>query len=273
MAREGWQGWDEYAPFYDWENARTLGRRDVSFWQRVAARADGRVLELGCGTGRIAKPLAEAGIDLVGIDRSAEMLARGVDDPARLKPSRSSGPAGARKTRPGPHPSVAYARVRGDIRHLPFGDGFFATVIAPYGVLQSLTQPADLALTLESASRVVRRDGVLGIDLVPDVPNWREYENRVQMRGRAGASHLTLIESVRQDRRRRLTTFEQCYVERRGAWSREHRFELTFRTVTVPQMTKSLARAGFQVTAVLGDYNGRPWDSRAEVWIVLAKKG
>ena len=28
-AVEGHEGWDEYAPFYDWENARTLGRRDV----------------------------------------------------------------------------------------------------------------------------------------------------------------------------------------------------------------------------------------------------
>ena len=29
--KEGWSGWDEYAPFYDWENARTIGRRDVAF--------------------------------------------------------------------------------------------------------------------------------------------------------------------------------------------------------------------------------------------------
>jgi len=26
---EGWQGWDDYAPFYDWENAQTQARRDV----------------------------------------------------------------------------------------------------------------------------------------------------------------------------------------------------------------------------------------------------
>ena len=51
--REGWQGWDEYAPFYDWENAQTLGRRDVPFWRRIAAAAGGQVLELGCGTGRV----------------------------------------------------------------------------------------------------------------------------------------------------------------------------------------------------------------------------
>jgi len=50
---EGWRGWDDYAPFYDWENARTLQRRDVAFWQRLAAAQDGPVLELGCGTGRM----------------------------------------------------------------------------------------------------------------------------------------------------------------------------------------------------------------------------
>ena len=35
---EGWKGWDDYAPFYDWENAQTLDRRDVDFWRRMAAR-------------------------------------------------------------------------------------------------------------------------------------------------------------------------------------------------------------------------------------------
>ena len=76
MKREGWQGWDAYAPFYDWENAQTLGRRDVPFWRRVASKAGGPVLELGCGTGRISIPLARAGVPLVGIDRSAPMLDR-----------------------------------------------------------------------------------------------------------------------------------------------------------------------------------------------------
>src|SRR3989442_4819672 len=74
--REGWEGWDQYAPFYDWENARTLGRRDVPFWRRIARGADGRVLELGCGTGRVSLPLAKAGVDLLGVDRSARMLDR-----------------------------------------------------------------------------------------------------------------------------------------------------------------------------------------------------
>src|SRR2546425_3012707 len=73
---DGSEGWDAYAPFYDWENARTLGRRDVPFWRRLASSAEGRVLELGCGTGRVSLPLARSGVRLVGVDRSAAMLAR-----------------------------------------------------------------------------------------------------------------------------------------------------------------------------------------------------
>src|SRR5215208_1494533 len=80
---EGWEGWDDYAPFYDWENARTLGRRDVPFWERLALQtvtaappSRQRVLELGCGTGRVTFPLARAGVSIVGVDRSEAMLAR-----------------------------------------------------------------------------------------------------------------------------------------------------------------------------------------------------
>ena len=255
MSKQGWEGWDEYAPFYDWENAQTLGRRDVPFWRQLAALARGRVLELGCGTGRVSFPLARAGVDLVGIDRSAPMLARAV----------------ARTPRTSRTPRTPVF-VRGDIRALPFARLGFAMVLAPYGILQSLVRERDLVAALESAARVLRRGGTFGIDLVPDVPQWREYANRVQLRGRAGTAHLTLVESVRQDPKRHLTTFEQRYIVRRGPRTTEHPFELTFRTLSVRQMTRRLERAGFAVQTVLGDYRGRPWDARADVWIILAKK-
>ena len=51
-----------------------------------------------------------------------------------------------------------------------------------------------------------------------------------------------------------------------------HRFSLTFRTLSVPQMSARLEAAGFNVEAVLGDYRGGPWDSRADVWIILARR-
>jgi SAM-dependent methyltransferase len=257
---EGWAGWDDYAPFYDWENRQTLGRRDVAFWRRLAARVRGRVLELGCGTGRISLPLVRAGVRLVGIDRSAPMLARA---------GRRAG-AGAGGRRRG---ADRLRLVRGDIRALPFGSGEFQMVLAPYGVLQSLLRDRDLSAGLESVARVLAPGGLFGIDLVPDVPHWREYRDQVRLRGRApGGAQLTLVESVRQHPRRRLTTFEQRYVERRGGRVREHRFTLMFRTLPVGRMLRRLERAGFAVEAVLGDYRGRPWDDRADAWIILAAR-
>ena len=254
-AAEGWDGWDEYAPFYDWENAQTVQRRDVAFWQRLASMQDGAVLELGCGTGRITLPVARTGAVVVGIDRSEPMLVRGRQ---RLRRSRI-------RTMP--------RLVRGDIRHLPFRRRpGFALVMAPYGILQSLTRERDLRATLESVRGVLRKGGTFAVDLVPDLPAWDEYNRRTSMSGElAGGTRVTLIESVRQDRARRLTIFDQEYVARRGRERRVHRFSLTFRTLSVPQMCRRLERAGFEVRAVLGDYQGGPWDRRSDVWMIIAR--
>lgn len=250
---EGWHGWDEYAPYYDWENARTLARRDVPFWGRLAAAQQGLVLELGCGTGRILLPTTRAGARVVGIDRSAAMLGR-----ARQRLRRARLPA---------------RLIRGDIRRLPFRlRARFDLVMAPYGILQSLTRERDLGETLTAVKRVLRRGGLFVLDLVPDLTRWSEYDRRVSLSGRRGHGHLTLTESVRQDRRRRLTIFDQEYEERRGGARSIRRFSLTFRTVSVPGMRRRLEHAGFRVEAVLGDYDGGPWDLRADVWIVVARR-
>jgi len=252
---DGSQGWDAYAPFYDWENARTVGRRDVPFWRGIAAAQEGRVLELGCGTGRILIPTARAGAHVVGIDRSPAMLARGR---ARLKRLQGEGSA---------------ALVRGDIRSLPFrGRPGFSLVMAPYGILQSLTRERDLRETLSSVHRVLHRGGVFGIDLVPDLPRWSEYSRRISLRGSRGRTRVTLVESVRQDRKRRLTVFDHEYVERRGRTRRVHTFSLTFRTLSVAKISRRLEAAGFVVDAVMGDYNGGPWTRDSDVWLILARK-
>jgi ubiquinone/menaquinone biosynthesis C-methylase UbiE len=267
-AAEGHDGWDEYAPFYDWENARTLGRRDVPFWRTVALNAGGTMLELGAGTGRIAIPLARAGVSVVGIDRSEPMLARARQ---RVKRARLQ-----RRLR----------LVRGDIRFLPFKSAEpsrrhakrrngFDMVLAPYGMLQSLLREKDLQATLAAVHRVLQKGGTFGVELVADLPSWQEYKKRVSLRGwrrRPGGAHVTLTETVRQDRRRGLTIFDQEFTERRAGKTQSRTFSLTFRTLSVPQMVRRLEKAGFEITALLGDYRGREWDPRADVWVILARK-
>jgi SAM-dependent methyltransferase len=257
---EGWHGWDDYAAFYDWENARTVGRRDVLFWRDVARRAGGRTLELGCGTGRILVPLARAGVEIVGIDRSAPMLARATTRVRRLRRELGASASGA--------------MLRGDIRQLPFEPATFDLVMAPYGILQSLVRDRDLSETLRAVFAALKPGGVFGLDLVPDVPRWEEYARRVSLRGSRGPRGVpvTLVESVRQDRAKRLTIFDQEFIEGRGRAQQIHRFSLTFRTVSIQSLRGRLERAGFTIDAVLGGYDGRPWDPRADVWVLMASK-
>lgn len=263
----GHEGWDDYADYYDWENAQTVGRRDIAFWSDFALRAPGppsrksrrdpRVLELGCGTGRVAVPVAKAGAAVIGIDRSESMLAR----------------ARRRVTRARLHSSVKL--IRGDIRHLPFPDQSFTRVMAPYGILQSLLDERPLADTLKDVRRVLAKGGVFGLELVADLPAWDEYANRTTLQGARGphGKPIKLIESVHQDRRKGITRFEQTFVEGRGRAVTRRTFSLAFRTLSVPQMVRRLEKAGLDVISLLGDYQGGPWDLRADVWIILARKG
>ena len=255
IVMKGHEGWDDYAPYYDWENAQTVGRRDIAFWNRMAAEVDGPILELGCGTGRVAIPVAKAGATVIGIDRSASMLAR-----ARMK---------VRRVRLASRVKL----IRGDIRHLPFPDRTFELVMAPYGILQSLLDEKLLSATLKDVRRVIARDGIFGLELVADLPAWDEYSNRTSLRSKRGPNGkpIALVESVKQDRRNHITRFEQEFVEGHGRSATRKKFRIAFRTLSVPQMVQRLEKAGFEVAALLGDYQGGPWDLRADVWIVLAR--
>lgn len=49
---------------------------DIPFWQKVAREANGPVLEIGCGTGRVLLRLLESGFDADGLDLSEAMVER-----------------------------------------------------------------------------------------------------------------------------------------------------------------------------------------------------
>ena len=60
------------AAFYDEEFAER--EFEIQFYQRLAKRCGGPILEVACGTGRLTIPLAMAGHQIVGLDVSEPML-------------------------------------------------------------------------------------------------------------------------------------------------------------------------------------------------------
>ena len=102
-------------------------RRDVVFYLAQAKRWGGPVLEYGVGNGRVALPLARAGIDVVGVDLSKPMLA---DLERRAKRM----------------PRAASQRLRwvhGDMRDVRLGQRF-RLVIAPFNTFLHLYERPDV---------------------------------------------------------------------------------------------------------------------------------
>src|SRR3954454_22111170 len=48
---------------------------DLEAWEQLASRSDGPVLELGCGTGRVALYLARRGHEVWAVDVDADLVA------------------------------------------------------------------------------------------------------------------------------------------------------------------------------------------------------
>lgn len=119
---------DEYdredALYYDHYSTGVPG--DVEFYVAEAVRAGSPVLELGCGTGRILIPVAQAGVEVVGLDRAPAMLAVARDKITNLPP-------GVRKR---------IQLVEGDMRDFALGRKF-TLVMIPYRAFLHLLSVGD----------------------------------------------------------------------------------------------------------------------------------
>lgn len=146
--------YDLTAEFYDEDMGLNADGRDVAWYLEKASAAfaalGDSVLELGCGTGRITLPLVDAGLSVVGVDRSAPML------------SVLASKAGAARIET---PRLIVA----DMARLPLA-GRFSAILIPYSAFCYLVDDDDRDRTLQAVMRLLAPGGVLLMDLfVPDL--------------------------------------------------------------------------------------------------------
>lgn len=117
-------------------------------FHRHAGRRIGTVLDLGCGTGNHAIPLAQRGYRVTGVDRSPEMLKQ-----AKAKlPSQSL------------HPPLQQQFLEGDLRSLKL-DRQFDAVLMMFAAFGYQTTNDDVLHALDVVSRHLRPEGVFVCDI------------------------------------------------------------------------------------------------------------
>jgi SAM-dependent methyltransferase len=135
---------------------------DLPLWEELAERRGGPVLELGCGTGRVALHLARRGHRVYGLDRDPELLAVLAERAADFRPSGvGQEPAAV------PEPSVV--PVRADARSFELADSV-ALVLAPTHLLQLLPDRAERSECLRCVARALRPGGLLAASIIEEMP-------------------------------------------------------------------------------------------------------
>ena len=148
---------DSWSEIYDIIHADLTD--DIKFYVEEAVFSNGRTLEIGCGTGRVAIPMAQAGANVTAIDISETML---------KTLSRKISPE-----------NIALKPIRMDMRTLSLPD-IFDLIIIPFHGFQSLLQHEDQVECLESLRRHLTRNGTLIINLfVPDRNMLEQEQNKI----------------------------------------------------------------------------------------------
>lgn len=141
---------DDYAPsaeFYD-HIPYYRDRSDIGFYVEEALHAKGPVLEVACGSGRVLIPTARAGVTTVGLDASAQMLAR-----CRASLETETEDVRARVT-----------LVHRDMRDFDLGRTF-PLITLPFRAFQHLLTVEDQIACLASVHRHVAHEGRFIVDL------------------------------------------------------------------------------------------------------------
>jgi SAM-dependent methyltransferase len=226
--------YDRIARIYDPWSASV--REDIGFYVDLALASGGPVVELAVGTGRIAIPTAQAGVQVIGVDQSPGMLAVAREYAER------EGVA-----------ELVDLRV-GDLREPPV-DERVPLVTIPFRSLLHMRGENEKARALRSAANLLEEDGRLVFDVFApsreDIEEtdglWLEREPGIFERADWDARGRTLALSVRAD---------------------EHVVTMELHWLSAPEWHALIEGAGLEVETLYGWFDGRRYDGgEDQIWV------
>jgi SAM-dependent methyltransferase len=235
-------------------------RADIAFYVRETRSIEGAVLELASGTGRVLLPIARGGKRIVGLERSAQMI-------ERCREKLADEPDDVR---------TRVALQAGDMRDFDLGERFGAVII-PFRPMQHLLTVDDQLSCLASVRRHLEPGGRLIFDVFnPDFrrigsPAESEFDDTPDTPLSDGRSFRRAGRVVHTHWVEQINDVELIYYITHVSGDVERRVhEIRMRWFTRAELQHLLARAGFQLEAVYGDFDRAPLVDRSPEMIIVA---
>lgn len=230
---------------------------DLAFYRQLALEADGPVLDLPCGTGRVLLPLLQEGIDIEGVDLSAEMLA-GLRQKAEAL---------------GLQPQVHHASFT-ELRL----ERQFALIISPCNSFVHNLTAEDQIQSLRLCREHLLPGGLLVIDTFFPGSQFLATDNQRVLEGEithpSTGNRLRMYDSRSFDRVKQLfdskNEVEELNTDGRLVSTRQ--FSTTIRWIYKTEMELLLRIAGFSRWEICGGFDRRPLELETDAMLVFAWK-
>jgi SAM-dependent methyltransferase len=212
--------------------------------ERLGLAPPARLLDLCCGQGRHAVPLAQLGYRVTGLDLSRPLLAR------------AAAFAAGQGQRVG--------LVEADMRRLPFADASFDAVLNLFNAFGYLEDDAQDELVLGEVARVLRPGGRFLQELANREAQVRDWHGSDVQRTDGG---LVVLQERALDLRssRQLVTYTLLHPDGRRAILRN-----AIRLYTLTELEAMLGRAGLELLEVSGDLGGGPLELDSDFVVTLS---
>jgi SAM-dependent methyltransferase len=231
--------YDAIARLYDPWSRSVI--EDVEFYVAEARADGGPIVELGVGTGRIALPIASAGVEVIGVDSSEGMLAVCREQAER---------AGL--------PELLDLRL-GDLREPPVEERV-GLVICPFRAFLHMPNDEERLRALRAACALLRPGGRFVFDVfAPSGPDIEETHGRWIER------EPGIFERAHWDEEQRTLTL--------GVRGPDGETTLTLAWISAGEWHALIEQAGFEVEACYGWFDRRPFTGGEDTVWVAKRRG